>query len=312
MIDLRAKLEGGVWGLLVGDAVGVPYEFNDPRNLSPSNQIDMVPPAGFRISGDCPPHGTWSDDGSQALCLLASLLERGTLDLADFAQRIMDWLDRGYLAVDNIVFDVGVQTQHAIKRLRAGVSPHESGGKGERDNGNGSLMRVLPLVLWHKGDDAELARDAALQSLPTHAHLRSQVCCALYSVWSRRILEEHADPWQAAVATMQGLYASGSAEREELDGLKGQSPAVPGNGTGYVVETLRGARWCLETNRDFESVVRCAIALGWDTDTTACVAGGVAGIRHGVDGIPLRWRGAMRGRELAEPLVERLIRHRER
>ncbi len=292
----------------MGDAVGVPYEFCDPMLLPPRDEIDVVPPPWFRVSGQCPPPGAWSDDGAQALCLLESLLERGRLDVDDLARRFLLWLRRGHLAVDGEVFDCGVQTARALERIEGGTPARQAGARGERENGNGSRMRVLPLALWHRGTDAELAADAREQSLPTHGHVRSQVCCALYCLWARRTLERVAEPWRAAATALRGLLAPGSAEREELEReVRPDEPPAPGSGSGYVVETLRGARWAVELNERFEDVVRAAISLGWDTDTTACVAGGIAGIRDGVGAIPARWLEALRGRELAEPLLRRLL-----
>ncbi len=306
-VILRSAVEGGFWGLLVGDALGVPYEFNDPAKIPARGKIDMTPPEDFRISGDCPPHGTWSDDGAQALCLLASLLDREKLDVDDFAKRLLRWLRDGYLAVDGKVFDCGIQTRESLERLEKGASARESGGRRERENGNGSLMRVLPLALWHKGTDAQLAEDACDQSLPTHGHVRSQICCALYCLWARRTMERSPDPWNAAVKTLRDLLPPDSEEREELEDLDPDSKAAPGDGKGYVVQTLKSARWAVETNAKYEDVVRAAISLGYDTDTNACVAGGIAGIRDGFSAIPARWLQSMRGRELAEPLLARLL-----
>jgi len=179
------SVAGGVWGLLIGDAAGVPYEFQ--TGLEP-DVIDMPPPAGFRRSHRGAPPQAWSDDGAHALCLLASLLDCGRLDVSDLGNRLLRWFDSGYLAVDRVVFDVGIQTQDAFGALRAGVPAEQAGPSRETANGNGSLMRVLPLALWHRGSDAELVADAARQSLVTHGHARSQVCCALYCLWVRYAL----------------------------------------------------------------------------------------------------------------------------
>jgi len=309
MTTRAARIAGGLYGLLVGDALGVPYEFHRAETLPPPEEIDYEPPPGFRRAHPSAPAGTWSDDGAQALCLLASLLERGGLDVDDLGRRLVRWYDEGYLAVDNAVFDVGIQTRRAIEAMRAGRPAIAAGPDGERENGNGSLMRVLPLALWHRGDDASLARDAALQSRVTHGHVRSQVCCALYCLWARRVLDGERDGWAAAVAAARGLWASGSVERRELDEvIAPDGPPARGPGSGYVLHTLRAARWAVAEGGDYAGVVRAAIGLGDDTDTTACVAGGIAGLRDGVDGIPARWRRDLRGRALLEPLVEALLR----
>lgn len=185
-------------GLLVGDALGVPYEFHAARDIPTLDVIEFDPPPAFSRSHSSVLPGTWSDDGAQALCLLASLLHKGRLDLRDFANRLMNWEKVGYLAVDGYVFDIGIQTAEAIRRLRQGVEPQEAGGAAEYSQGNGSLMRVLPLALWHHGDDAALVRDAHEQSRVTHGHPVVLVCCALYCLWARRILEGVPDPWRSA------------------------------------------------------------------------------------------------------------------
>jgi ADP-ribosyl-[dinitrogen reductase] hydrolase len=174
------------------------------------------------------------------------------------------------------------------------------------DNGNGSLMRVLPLVLWHRGTDQELVKDAQLQSLITHGHLRSQVCCALYCLWARRILVDHVDPWRDAVQTLRNIYQGENAAIEELEWSIRPDDLPIGKGSGYVVDCLRSARMVLDLP-NYEDVVRSAIQLGNDTDTTACVAGGIAGIRDGIAGIPTRWYAGLRGKEIYQPLLNNLL-----
>ena len=201
-----AQIEGGLWGLLVGDAVGVPYEFHVPATIPARAEIGMIPPAGFPRSYEHVPAGTWSDDGAQALCLAASLVSHPRLDLADFAGRMLQWSTNGYMAVDGKVFDVGIQTAAALKRLAQGASPAHSGLSGERNNGNGSLMRSLPLALLHSGDAASLVGLAHAQSSVTHAHPRSQACCALYCLWARHEIQGHESAWEAAVESLRAIW----------------------------------------------------------------------------------------------------------
>lgn len=288
----RDAIVGGLLGLLVGDALGVPYEFKAARDIPALHQIEMDPPAGFRRSHPGVPPGTWSDDGAQALCLLASLIACSELDLDDFAQRLVRWQFDGYMAVDGKVFDVGIQTSEAIHRLRQGVPPEQSGGAGIRDNGNGSLMRVLPLALWHQGSDESLVADARRSSLPTHAHLRSQLCCALYCLWARGMVKRHEDPWAWAVSRMLDIYPASTDERRELEFEILGYPPSRCHGGGYVVDCLHSARIAMQA-KDFETAVRTAITFGNDTDTTACVTGGLAGIKFGINGIPPEWSSAI-------------------
>lgn len=305
-LSTAERLEGGIWGLLVGDAVGVPYEFQQASALPSVERIDLVPPTGFRRSHGGIAPGTWSDDGAQALCLLDSLLHCGRLDEEDLARRLANWLEHGYLAVDGLVFDVGITTRQALARFRSGTPAARSGLDGERDNGNGALMRVLPLAAWHRGTDRDLALDAHRQSLPTHAHPRSQACCALYCLWARRILQEHPEPWEDAVRTLTGLYADLPALAHELHTVILPAGEKPPRGSGYVVDTLHSARWAV-SGRGYEAAVRAAVSLGNDTDTTACVAGGIAGLRDGIRALPDRWLTAMRDPDLVRPLVQALL-----
>lgn len=303
---------GGLIGLLVGDALGVVFEFKPPHQLPPRELIETTPPSGFRRSHAGVPVGTWSDDGAQALCLLACLLETGRFALVDFSDRLLRWLDEGYMAVDCNVFDCGIQTANAIGRLRDGASPHDSGGASERDNGNGSLMRVLSLALWHTGPDEALVRDAHLQSLPTHGHPRSLVACAFLCITARAYLRRLADPCSWTDQPLEEIYRDWSDERErkeflaELDMLRNFPRSDQPGGTGYVLDTIWSARKALE-EESFEEVARTAILFGHDTDTTAAVACGLAGIKFGIEGIPVRWLAQMRGFEIAEPLVARLM-----
>ncbi len=304
MITLDERLRGGLYGLLVGDAFGVPYEFRRATELPAREALEMVPPEGHKPTYPQVPFGTWSDDGAQALCLLASLLDKDRLDLPDFAGRLRAWARDGYMAVGGVVFDVGIQTGRALRALEGGASPEESGPAGERDNGNGSLMRSLPLALWHRGDDASLVRDAFRQSAVTHAHARSRVCCALYCLWARRLLAGDEDAFSRAAAALLGVIADLPAERAELALIL--SHDQPARGSGYVLDCLVSAKHAL-AEASYEEVVRAAVALGDDTDTTACVAGGLAGIRHGLGAIPERWLSTLRGKELVDPLATRLL-----
>jgi len=302
----RDRVAGGLFGMLIGDALGVPYEFRPPERIPPLEEIEMNPPVGYRRAHGHVPPGTWSDDGAQALCLLSSLLDNGRLDPDDFAKRLLAWYDQGFMAVDGKVFDVGVQTQVAFRELLAGTPSLEAGPNEERSNGNGSLMRVLPLALWHQGLDAELIADAYDQSRITHGHARSRVCCALYCLWVRRILSDHPDPWASAVATLRARITPGSEEHDALESHIRPDEEPSGGGSGYVVDTLRSARM-VAAQTSFEGAVRAGIALGHDTDTTACVVGGLVGLRDGYQAIPERWRTALRGQDMVWPLLERLM-----
>lgn len=292
---------GALLGLLVGDALGVPYEFHWADKLPPKHLIEMEPPPGFRRSHPKTPVGTWSDDGAQALALLDSLNHSGTqaLDLDHFGINLLKWFDEGLFTPDGLVFDVGMQTRLGFNALRNGTPAGCAGLAGERDNGNGALMRTLPCIFVPATDEREFLSRAMLQGLPTHGHPLSQVTCALYvaTSWNLGALKLPAEVALARAvdftkASIPEVYA------EALMRVLAERVNRP-QGSGYVVDTFWSAWHALTTTSDYADCVKTAVALGRDTDTTACVAGGLAGLVYGEEGIPERWLSALHGKELA-------------
>lgn len=179
-IPLAERLAGGVWGHLVGDALGVPYEFQSARDIG-----DVV--WGHQGTHRQPP-GTWSDDGALTLTTLDSLLSVG-FDPTDQGQRFLRWSSGGDYAPGS-PFDIGTTTSLALERLNRGVSAEEAGGRSVDDNGNGSLMRILPIVLVNPHAPAEeLVKMAMRSSAITHGHARPRVACAVYCLLAQRLLK---------------------------------------------------------------------------------------------------------------------------
>lgn len=302
------QLKGAIYGLLVGDAVGVSYEFLLAEQLPAYDQIEMLPPNNFAKTYPHIPVGTWSDDGAQALCLLDSLLYKNKMDTEDFMKRICNWYQCGYMAVDFQVFDVGVQTAEAIRNYLSGVPLLQVANNDVLANGNGSLMRVLPLAIWHQGSDIQLIEDAYAQSHVTHAHLRSKVCCALYCLWARSILNglDIEAAWSDAVTKLRAYLKDKPEDLEQLEYYIRPDELEKGTGSGYVVDCLKSARYALQQTT-YQDVIKTAIAFGRDTDTTACVAGGIAGLYFGFDSIPESWLAQLRAKDLVEPLLAKLL-----
>ncbi|WP_241288774.1 ADP-ribosylglycohydrolase family protein [Burkholderia stabilis] len=300
-----SRLRGGLLGLLVGDALGVPYEFHDAASIPPPAAIDMTPPHGFERAHDGVPPGTWSDDGAQALALLDALLHDHDLNLDTFAGNLQDWFHRGAFTPDGRVFDVGLQTQRAFHALAAGKAPAVAGPDGERDNGNGSLMRCFPVVMVAASHD-EAIRLACKQSLVTHGHVRSQLCCALYCLTALGIVEGLSAP-DAVRAAEDDLLARYERTNDEIElkvVLDGRFDAP--QGSGYVVDSFWSSIHCLLSTGSYEDCVKRAIALGNDTDTTAAIAGSLAGALYGERALPERWIATLRGKEKVEGWLAKL------
>ena len=297
-MDLAERLAGGVWGHLVGDAMGVPYEFRRPGEIGEVRW-------GEKGSHHQPP-GTWSDDGGLMLALLDSLLQKG-FDLEDQGQKALEWWrGKGYKAGER--FDIGNTTQGAMERLAAGVKAEEAGGLGEKEQGNGSLMRILPIALvgWEMSS-AELARQAMQASGVTHRHLRARVVCALYALIAQGLLK--GQDWDGAMSwALAGM--EGVVEKRGGEGAQALGEVMAWKkreGSGYVVDSFWSGWDAARGASSYRETVKRAIEYGNDTDTTACVAGGLAGVHWGVGGIPEEWRLGMRGRAIVEGLVTRLL-----
>lgn len=298
------QILGGLYGLLIGDAVGVPYEFHAASELPSFAELEMVPPQGFLRAHTGVPTGTWSDDGAQTLCLLDSLVECSQMNLRHFSNKLWAWYNQGLWAVDGEVFDVGIQTGASLQAFFKGVPPEQAGLVYPNGQGNGALMRVLPLALWHQGSDQELVQDAHTQSLITHGHIINQVVCALYCLWVREVAtgKDMKEAYQNAVHRLRLLYGETSQERYALESIRPDDDPKS-KGSGYVVETLQSVRIAVE-EASFEAVVKKAISLGDDTDTNAAIAGGLYGVKVGLSGIPQRWYNQLRGKAQVEVLVE--------
>lgn len=305
---VNSRIKGGLFGLLIGDALGVPYEFHSPEEIPSKEMIEMIPPQGFERAHKGIAPGTWSDDGAQALCLLESLLEKGRFDLSNFSDKLLKWYEEGLWAVDHQVFDVGIQTAEALWAYRSGMSPEQCGNIVLEGKGNGALMRVLPLALWHKGSDEELVLDAHKQCLITHGNITNQVCCALYCLVARNLLNGKVfeEALEGGVERLRQIYIGYTDYLEEFEWrLLSEEPMNwSGNGGGYVIDSIRSAFMIMRQASTYEEAVKSAIALGDDTDTTACITGGLAGIRFGYESIPKRWLKALRDSESVVQLLD--------
>jgi ADP-ribosylglycohydrolase len=305
-IGPRDRVVGGLVGLAVGDALGVPVEFEGRA----ARAADPV--AGMRSGGVWRTEaGTWSDDAALSLCLAESIVLRG-FDPQDSGRRSLAWLDEGLWTARGTAFDVGGATRRALDRIRSGMPAVMAGGRGENDNGNGSLMRILPASAWLASmPETARFRAIAAYSAATHGHPRSMLGCWLHGLVAARLLAGEAPiaAYQSAMAEARsGLGALPRAVRAEavtyarvIDGsLQKLRPAAV-RGSGYVVHCLEASLHCLVSTPDFRSCVLAAVNLGEDADTTGAVAGGLAGLAYGIAGVPPEWVSAIaRSDEIVE------------
>lgn len=294
--NLLDLVEGGILGSVIGDALGVPGEFLSREELLADPITDM---RGGGAHGQ--PAGTWSDDTSMILATVDSLICRG-LDFDDQMRRFSEWLWDAKYTARGEVFDVGSATKQAIFNYVKGMPAMECGERSDFGCGNGSLMRILPTALYLVGqrEDARLDdRTAAVihgTSACTHAHPRCQMACGIYCSVVFHLCGggDLRAAVRAGVRQALAYYRDKPAFAHVFGGFESLTTVENWleeqvESTGYVLHTLQAALWCLLTCEDYASCVRKAANLGRDTDTTAAVAGGLAGLWYGEGAIPREW-----------------------
>ncbi len=307
----------GMLGLIVGDALGVPVEFMSRTELMKN------PVTGMREYGTHhQPRGTWSNDSSMALAELDSIRMVGTIDYTDMMERFSRWCMHGEYTPFGEVFDIGIATSRALMNYAKGIAPLESGGKTEWDNGNGSLMRILPVCLYLfkrqkkvcTSENESIYMIHAVSAL-THAHVRSQMACGIYYFLVKAILEEEGsleNRLQKGMDRAYQYYRQDLSNHRELENYKRladlsefkETPKEGIKSSGYVVDTLEAAVWCLLHSHSYKETVLMAVNLGEDTDTIGAVAGGLAGLYYKEEGIPQEWIQVIQRREWIEEVLQ--------
>ena len=314
------RWKSGILGLAVADALGVPVEFMSREQIVKNPVTDMR-----EYGTHNQPKGTWSDDSSMVFATMDSLAKVNAVDYKDLMERFVKWAWDGEYTPFGEVFDIGISTSRAILAYGKGTEPLNCGGIGERENGNGSLMRILPVCLYllDRKQNVCMSDDEVIQiihnvSALTHAHIRSQMACSMYYFCVKAIvkgLEKEKTDLKSSL--QKGLDQGFSYYRRdfrnyaELDNYSrlmdlekfGSLAENEIRSSGYVVSTLEAAIWCLLNTDSYKEAVLKAVNLGDDTDTVGAVTGGLAGLYYGIDAIPAEWLECLQKREWIEKLI---------
>ena len=307
----------GIMGVVVGDALGCPVQFESREEVARHPVTGMRGYGTFNL-----PEGSWTDDSSLTIALLESIRRVGEIDLGDIMENFMKWLYDGEFTPYGESYDIGRGTMQAINRYKKNRKAKKCGGDEEWNNGNGSLMRIMPACLYcsvMESSGMYSDRDAidVIHSVGglTHAHIRSNIACGLYFFMAKYILFREGslqERIQEGLTQGFAFYESYLADKENLhyyDRLKDLEafkslPADKIKSTGYVVDALEAAVWSLITTDSFDQALLKAVNLGDDTDTVGAIAGGLAGLYYGYDSIPEDWLSAIKRREWIEEMCE--------
>lgn len=307
----------GIMGVVVGDALGCPVQFERREEVARHPVTGMRGYGTFNL-----PEGSWTDDSSLTIALLESIRRVGNIDLDDIMGNFMKWLYDGEFTPYGESYDIGRGTMQAIDRYRRNRKAKKCGGDEEWNNGNGSLMRILPACIYcsvmessSMYSDRDAIDDIHSVGSLTHAHIRSNIACGLYFFMVKQILLGETslqDRMQEGLMQGFAFYDACLADKENLhyyDRLKDLAsfkslPADKIKSTGYVVDALEAAVWSLITTDSFDQALLKAVNLGDDTDTVGAIAGGLAGLYYGYDAIPEDWLSAIKRRDWIEEMCQ--------
>lgn len=263
--SMKSKFQGCLLGLACGDAVGAAVEFYPRGRFEPVT--DMRGGGKFRIA-----RGEWTDDTSMALCLADSLIEKNGFDAQDQMERYWKWGNEGYLSCRPQAFGIGKTVAKSLSTFRRTGNPY-AGPTDPNTAGNGSIMRLAPVVLYYYPDYEKVIHYAGESSLTTHGAAECVSSCRSLAHIIFKALEGE----------------RGVGNNKSIDQIRG---------SGYVIESLEAALWCFHQTDSFEQAILMAANLGDDADTTAAICGQVAGAFYGVENIPSNWLHHLRMRSL--------------
>ena len=297
-------------GHAVGDAMGFPTEFSKREELLKNPVLEMIdsPDVGL-------PAGSWSDDTAMEIATIDSFIHKKCFDYKDIMDRWVKWINESEYTSTGVTFDIGRTCLKAIKKYCNGSAPLQCGSTSINENGNGSLMRILPVALYaytRNLDDISIQRLTDEMSSLTHAHEVSRLGCYIYVQFVICLLKEYEK--EDAYRYVQDLdYSSynvnsinlytrildGQIEGQILDDIKS---------TGYIVDTLECVLWIFMNARNYKEAIIASTNIGGDTDTIGAIVGSMAGIYYGIDSIPSKWLDKLQRKEYLVELTSKFER----
>lgn len=298
---MKNTIKSAILGHAIGDALGVPVEFSKRYQLIQNPVLD------YRAFGTWnQPAGTFSDDTSMMLCTVESLCNG--LSYNDIATQFSRWYQDGYWGAHHKLFDIGNTTRNAILNFNhQKINAETCGLTGVDSNGNGSLMRILPLIFFLYPEMNMERRHEIVSHVSsiTHGHFIAKFSCFIFVEFGIQLLKSKElncyDKLKVFETTKKSIndFASTIKDQSEkillFDGILNQNLVKSPDslsfisGSGYVLDSIKASLYCFLTTNTYSEAVLKAVNLGEDTDTTAAITGGLAGLWYGLDDIPQKW-----------------------
>lgn len=300
----------GIIGFAIGDALGVPVEFFNREKLTKNPINDMIGFGTHSVS-----EGTWSDDTSMMLATMDSILETKSIDYFDIMTKFLEWIEQSKYTATNYVFDIGELTKKAILKFKNGVNIYECGNRGINSNGNGSLMRMLPIAYYlfsnNFTEEDEIKIINNVSSL-THGHEISCLGCKIFIDYIKQLLngvDKNKALNYIRKTDYSKFYSNNSIKmyKHILSDDISKLSKKEIKSSGFIVDTLEACLWSTLTSNSYEETVLKAINLGGDTDTIGALSGALSGIIYGEINIPRKWKYRIKNRKYLENLTDKFV-----
>ncbi len=302
-----SKIKDCIYGFVIGDAIGVPIEFEPRKKILDHPVTSMHGYGSYDV-----PEGTWSDDTAMTLATMDSIIKNNKIDIKDIIMNFYYWLQENKYTATGEVFDAGRTCIQSIINFSKYLDPYNCGQSTIDSNGNGSLMRMAPIALYcyyKKVKDEDIYKIVKDVSSLTHAHEISVMSCYIYVRYMMLLLDEN-DKFKAynMIRTINySNYFSNDTIKVfdrliENDIAKLKIDEI--NSSGYVLDTLEAAMWVtLNTNKYSESIIG-AINLGGDTDTIGAITGSITGLLYGYETMPDKWTSKIQNKDYLLNMIE--------
>ena len=313
-IEETKRISGSLFGFFVGDALGVPVEFIEREKLKKHKVTKMLEYGTHNQQV-----GTWSDDSSMVLATMDSLINNESINYNDIMNNFLKWYKEGKYTPDRKVFDIGNSTAAALRKYQRDEKNYICGSNDIYSNGNGSLMRILPITLYlHYTSEQKLDVISTISCM-THAHIYSIISCIIYSIFIDEYLKEL--DLKKAYSNMQNIIKNileNNKNIENVEELKQKFSRIIYDdisklteneikSSGYVIDSLEASLWCLLKTNNYKDAVLKAVNLGEDTDTIGALTGALAGLVYGYNSIPKEWINVLKRKEYLTDLTNKYI-----
>lgn len=305
------KIKSAIYGFVIGDAMGVPIEFEEREKLMKSPVTNMLGYGSYDV-----PKGVWSDDTSMTLATIDSIIvNKKELNYNDIADKFCEWINNAKYTATNEVFDIGATTKYSLMRYwNNNIAAMKCGGTGISENGNGSLMRMLPIALYcfyNKIEDNDIINIVRNTSSITHAHEISIIGCYMYVKYIIFILSNNnkTESYKLLQKIDYSIFNKDNInlyERIIKDDISKYSLDTI-KSTGFVVDTLESVLWVILNTKNFNEAIIGSVNLGGDTDTIAAITGSIAGILYGYDSMNKKWIKDIKNKELLNKYIYEFI-----